>query len=100
MMYTGRHMTDRFEICAKLIPLSCDQPETSELVVKESVDTFLVAFLYTRVLIRVRSNANIDVAIIDRDVRMEGLVPPMTAVPPLPAVPRTVDRVRIDEGWW
>lgn len=78
-MYTGRPITDRFEICDKLIPLSCDQAEPPHLVLrKDSVVKLLVAFLYTRVLTRVRSNSNRSVAIDVRDdvVRIEELAAP------------------------
>jgi hypothetical protein len=55
-MYTGRQMMDTFEISLRLNPLSCDQRECPvSVVLKESVDTFLLAFLYTRVLARVLS---------------------------------------------
>lgn len=47
---------DTFEISPRLNPLSWDQRECSvSVVLKESVDTFLLAFLYTRVLARVLS---------------------------------------------
>ena len=90
-------MTDRFEICDKVIPLSCDHLEAPDpVVVKVLVDTFLSAFLYTRVLARVRSNANRSVTIDMWDfvVLIVGLELSPTAVP------RAVDRVRIDDAWW
>jgi hypothetical protein len=49
-------MMDTFEISPRLNPLSCDQREFPVSVeLKESVDTFLLAFLYTRVVARVLS---------------------------------------------
>jgi len=47
---------DMFEISLRLNPLSCDQLECPvSVVLKESSDTFLLAFLYTRVMARVLS---------------------------------------------
>lgn len=46
MAYTGRQMTDKFEILSRPTPLSCDQPEVGvSVVLKDAVESLPVTLL-------------------------------------------------------